>query len=86
MRISLAAICGPGAPDVWGHGGDVPGYNTWSMSDETGTRRITVESSPDVTATPAASSARLLAMVTEFCTPALPGAEARATQVQAALH
>ncbi len=86
MRVSLASICGPGAPDVWGHGGDVPGYNTWSMSDETGTRRITVESSPDVTATPAASSARILAMVTEFCTPAVPGAEARAAQVQAALH
>ncbi|MEU4250253.1 serine hydrolase domain-containing protein [Amycolatopsis sp. NPDC026612] len=86
MRISLAAICGPGAPDVWGHGGDVPGYSTWSMSDETGTRRITVESTPDVTATPAASSARLLAMVTEFCAPALPGAQARAAQVQAALH
>jgi D-alanyl-D-alanine carboxypeptidase len=86
MRISLAAICGPGAPDVWGHGGDVPGYSTWSMSDETGTRRITVASSPDVTAPPAAEGARLLAMVTEFCTPNLPGAQSRAAQLQAAIH
>jgi D-alanyl-D-alanine carboxypeptidase len=86
MRISLAAICGPGAPDVWGHGGDVPGYSTWSMSDETGTRRITVASSPDLTASPAAAGDRLLAMVTEFCTPNLPGAQSRAAQLQAAIH
>jgi D-alanyl-D-alanine carboxypeptidase len=86
MRISLAAICGPGAPDVWGHGGDVPGYSTWSMSDEAGARRITVESSPDVTASQGAASSRLLAMVTEFCTPNLPGAQSRAAQLQAAIH
>jgi D-alanyl-D-alanine carboxypeptidase len=85
MRLSLAAICGPGAPVVWGHGGDVPGYSTWSMSDETGTRRITVASSPDLTAPPAAMSGRILAMVTEFCTPNLPEAPARAARLQAAI-
>lgn len=86
MRISLAPICGPGAPDVWGHGGDVPGYNTWSMSDVTATRQITVSSTPDLTAAPAASSDRLLAMVTEFCTPNLPGAQSRAAQLETAIR
>ncbi|MEU0538145.1 serine hydrolase domain-containing protein [Amycolatopsis tolypomycina] len=86
MRISLAGICGPGAPDVWGHGGDVPGYNTWSMSDAAGTRGITVASSPDLTASPAAAARRTLAMVTEFCTPALPDAQERAARIQAALR
>lgn len=86
MRVSLSGVCGPGAPDIWGHAGDVPGYNTWSMSDETGTRRITVGSSPDLTASPAAASARLLAVVTEFCTPDRPGASAHAAQLDAAVH
>ncbi|MGV9362145.1 serine hydrolase domain-containing protein [Amycolatopsis sp. NPDC003731] len=86
MRISLAAICGPGAPAVWGHGGDVPGYNTWSMSDEAGTRGITVASSPDLTASPDAAAGRILAMVTEFCTPAGPDARARAARLQAAMR
>ncbi|WIX90812.1 serine hydrolase domain-containing protein [Amycolatopsis sp. DG1A-15b] len=86
MRLSLAGICGPGAPDVWGHGGDVPGYSTWSMSEETATRQITVASSPDLTASPAAASGRILAMVTEFCSPALPGAQAHAAQLQAAVR
>ncbi|WP_206794230.1 serine hydrolase [Amycolatopsis sp. MtRt-6] len=86
MRISLSGICGPGAPDVWGHGGDVPGYNTWSMSDAAGTRGITVASSPDLTASPAAASRRILAMVTEFCTPDLPAAPERAARIQAALR
>ncbi|MEU5263095.1 serine hydrolase domain-containing protein [Amycolatopsis sp. NPDC021455] len=86
MRLSLAGICGPGAPDVWGHGGDVPGYNTWSMSDETGARRITVASSPDLTASPEAASGRVLVMVTEFCTPDVPGAQANAARLQAAVQ
>ncbi|MEU4521839.1 serine hydrolase domain-containing protein [Amycolatopsis sp. NPDC024027] len=86
MRLSLAGICGPGAPDVWGHAGDVPGYSTWSMSEETATRQITVASSPDLTASPAAASGRILAMVTEFCSPALPEAQAHAAQLQAAVH
>ncbi|WP_410566862.1 serine hydrolase domain-containing protein [Amycolatopsis sp. cmx-4-61] len=86
MRISLAAICGPGAPDVWGHAGDVPGYSTWSMSDENATHGITVAAGPDITASPAAESARVVAMVTEFCTPAAPGAQAHAGRLQAALR
>ncbi len=86
MHLSLAGICGPGAPDVWGHAGDVPGYSTWSMSDESATRRITVASSPDLSASPAASAGRILAMVTEFCTPAVPDAPARAARLQAAIH
>jgi D-alanyl-D-alanine carboxypeptidase len=86
MRLSLTGICGPDAPVVWGHGGDVPGYNTWSMSDETGTRQITVASNLDVTAPTAAAADRLLAMVTEFCTPSVPGAQARAARIQSATH
>jgi D-alanyl-D-alanine carboxypeptidase len=86
MRISLVGPCGLGAPDVWGHAGDVPGYNTWSMSDETGTRRITVASSPDLTASPAADSGRVLVMVTEFCNPNLPSAPADAARIQAAVR
>jgi len=86
MRLSLTSICGPDAPVVWGHAGDVPGYNTWSMSDETGTRQITVESNIDLTAPGTATSGRILAMVTEFCTPNVAGAAARAAQVQNAVH
>jgi len=86
MRLTLTSICGPGAPTVWGHGGDVPGYNTWAMSDETGTRQITVASGIDLTAPTAASAGRVIAMATEFCTPNLPGAQARATQLQEALR
>ncbi|OXM63348.1 serine hydrolase domain-containing protein [Amycolatopsis vastitatis] len=86
MHISLDGVCGPGAPSVWGHAGDVPGYNTWSMSDETGTRRITVASSPDVTASAAADAGRTLVMVTEFCTPDLPDAQANAARLQAAVR
>ncbi|WP_410590537.1 serine hydrolase domain-containing protein [Amycolatopsis sp. lyj-23] len=86
MRVSLSAICGPGAPDVWGHAGDVPGYSTWSMSDETATRGITVAASPDITATPAAAAGRVMAMVTEFCAPAAPGAQAHAGRLEAAMR
>jgi D-alanyl-D-alanine carboxypeptidase len=56
------------------------------MSEETATRQITVASSPDLTAPPAAASGRILAMVTEFCSPALPEAQAHAAQLQAAVH
>ncbi|MET8998741.1 serine hydrolase domain-containing protein [Amycolatopsis sp. NPDC004169] len=86
MRLSLSAFCGPGAPDVWGHAGDVPGYNTWSMSDETATRGITVASTPDLTASAQAAGRRVLAMVTEFCTPGGAGATDRATRLHAALR
>lgn len=83
MRLSLTGVCGSGAPAVWGHGGDVPGYNTWSMSDVTGTRQMTVASNIDLTAPDAAASDRLLAVVTEFCVPDAPGARAHAAQLQA---
>jgi D-alanyl-D-alanine carboxypeptidase len=86
MHLSLSGFCGPGAPSVWGHGGDVPGYNTWSMSDETGTRQITVESDLDLTAPIPAMAGRLLAMATEFCTPTVSGAESRAAEIQSAIH
>ncbi|GHG02739.1 MULTISPECIES: serine hydrolase domain-containing protein [Amycolatopsis] len=86
MHISLTGICGPGAPDIWGHAGDVPGYSTWSMTDETATRGITVASSPDLTVPPAAAARRVLAMATEFCTPSVPGAEAHAARLQAAMR
>ncbi len=86
MKLDLTGICGPGAPIVWGHGGDVPGYNTWSMSDENGTRQITVSSGIDITASPAADAGRILAMATEFCTPHAPGAQANARQLEAAVR
>ena len=85
MRVSLNVVCGPNAPVVWGHAGDVPGYNTWSMNDETGTQQITVESNLDITASAAAATRRLLAMVTEFCTPSVPNAAAHAAQLQGAI-
>jgi D-alanyl-D-alanine carboxypeptidase len=56
------------------------------MSDETGTRQITVESDLDLTAPAPAMAGRLLAMVTEFCTPSVSGAESRAAQIQSAIH
>jgi D-alanyl-D-alanine carboxypeptidase len=39
-----------------------------------------------VTASQDAASGRLLAMVTEFCTPNLPGAQASAAGIQAAIR
>jgi D-alanyl-D-alanine carboxypeptidase len=86
MKLDLTGFCGPGAPIVWGHAGDVPGYNTWSMSDETGTRQITVSSGIDITASLAAQAGRIITMATEFCTPNVPGAQANARQLQAAVR
>jgi D-alanyl-D-alanine carboxypeptidase len=72
MRIPLQGICGKDLA-VWGHGGDVFGFNTWSMSTERPDRQITTVANLDVTASPAAAGRRILVMVNEFCTPQIGG-------------
>jgi D-alanyl-D-alanine carboxypeptidase len=72
MRVSLARICGGTGPDVWGHGGDVPGFNTWSMHLEDGSKQITTSANQDLTASLTATTRRVLVMVNEYCTPVLP--------------
>jgi D-alanyl-D-alanine carboxypeptidase len=67
MRIPLSQVCGTG-PAVWGHGGDVFGFNTWSMHDEHGDRQISTLANQDVTPSPDAAAKRILVMVNEFCT------------------
>jgi D-alanyl-D-alanine carboxypeptidase len=74
MRLDLGPACGAGAPVVWGHGGDVFGYNTWSFHDVTATRNITTSANEDITAPPAAQSLRVLVAVNEFCRPNLSSA------------
>jgi D-alanyl-D-alanine carboxypeptidase len=73
MRVDLGRICGAGAPAMWGHGGDVFGFNTWSFHDVTATRNITTSANEDVTAPPAAQQLRVLVAVNEFCAPDLSG-------------
>jgi D-alanyl-D-alanine carboxypeptidase len=74
MRIDLSPVCGAGAPVMWGHEGDVFGYNTWSLHDVTGTRNITTSANEDVTAPAAAQNLRLYVSVAEFCQPDLSSA------------
>jgi D-alanyl-D-alanine carboxypeptidase len=72
MRIPLQRICGKDIA-VWGHGGDLFGFNTWSMSTESADSQITTLANLDITATPDAQGKRILVMVNEFCTPQVTG-------------
>lgn len=59
--MTLPSTCG--GPDWWGHGGDVPGYNTWSMHTEDVTRQVTAGMNQDVTAPVEAHGAMLFGVV-----------------------
>ncbi|WP_037315845.1 serine hydrolase domain-containing protein [Amycolatopsis orientalis] len=56
---------------VWGHGGDLPGFNTLSFHDESG-KDISTLATVDLTASPDASLKRQLPMISEFCSPVVP--------------
>ncbi|WP_020668219.1 serine hydrolase domain-containing protein [Amycolatopsis nigrescens] len=68
MRLPLRPFCGTDQV-VWGHGGDVPGYNTWSATTERADRQITTMANRDFTTPQEGIVARLMPMVSEFCTP-----------------
>ncbi|WP_410656421.1 serine hydrolase domain-containing protein [Amycolatopsis sp. lyj-112] len=70
LNLKSAGIC---AEDItiWGHGGDLPGYNTLSFRDESG-KNISTMATVDLTVSQDAAIKRQLPMVNEFCTPVLP--------------
>jgi D-alanyl-D-alanine carboxypeptidase len=80
MRIPLHGICGTDQV-VWGHGGDVFGFNTWSMHTEHADQQITTLANQDLTAPPDAAGRRILVMVNEFCTPVLPAQQLAASKI-----
>ncbi|MFC3450130.1 serine hydrolase domain-containing protein [Amycolatopsis speibonae] len=78
MKLNLKTAGGCAEDHViWGHGGDLPGYNTLSFHDESG-KNISTMATVDLTASPDAALKRQLPMVTEFCAPAVPSAKAAA--------
>ncbi|MEV7555369.1 serine hydrolase domain-containing protein [Amycolatopsis sp. NPDC089917] len=76
LNLKTAGAC---AEDhvVWGHGGDLPGFNTLSFHDESG-KSISTLATVDLTASPDAALKRQLPMVNEFCAPVVPSARAAA--------
>jgi len=52
-----------GGEDWWGHGGDLPGYNTWSLHTTDLTRQVSAGMNQDITAPTAAHQAMLLNVV-----------------------
>lgn len=79
MKLNLkdSGVC---AEDIaiWGHGGDLPGYNTLSFQNESG-KNISTLATLDITASLEVRFKRQLPMINEFCVPVLPtGATAQA--------
>ncbi|MFE5571625.1 serine hydrolase domain-containing protein [Amycolatopsis japonica] len=74
LNLKTAGAC---ADDhvVWGHGGDLPGFNTLSFHDDSG-KDISTLATVDLTASPDAALKRQLPMVSEFCTPVVPSTRA----------
>ncbi len=70
LNLKSAGIC---AEDItiWGHGGDLPGFNTLSFRDDSG-KNISTLATVDLTASPDAALKRQLPMISEFCAPVLP--------------
>lgn len=65
MRLPLDKVC-QGAEPGWGHGGNLPGYGSWSMHSASGDRHITTTKTRDTTAGAAHASQQAL-LGTEFC-------------------
>ncbi|KFZ82644.1 beta-lactamase [Amycolatopsis sp. MJM2582] len=74
LNLKTAGAC---ADDhvVWGHGGDLPGFNTLSFHDDSG-KDISTLATVDLTASPDAALKRQLPMISEFCTPVVPSTRA----------
>ncbi|MEU3627646.1 serine hydrolase [Amycolatopsis coloradensis] len=70
LNLKSAGIC---AEDItiWGHGGDLPGFNTLSFRDDAG-KNISTLATVDLTASPDAKLKRQLPMISEFCSPVIP--------------
>ncbi|MBK1786643.1 serine hydrolase domain-containing protein [Prauserella cavernicola] len=69
--MSIASPCG--GPDWWGHGGDFPGYNTWSLHTEDTGRQVTAGMNLDVTAPVDAHAAMVNQVLpAELCDGATP--------------
>ncbi|GAB3496080.1 serine hydrolase domain-containing protein [Amycolatopsis cihanbeyliensis] len=66
MEFDLGRIC-PGAEPVRGHGGDLPGFGTWSWHDERGTKQVTTAINKNLSAGPQAKGMHQLAAFAEFC-------------------
>ncbi|WP_216210221.1 serine hydrolase domain-containing protein [Amycolatopsis aidingensis] len=66
MQFQLGLIC-PGAEPIWGHGGDVFGFGTWSWHDERATEQITTVLNKNLTAGTQAKARHQLAGFARFC-------------------
>ncbi|GAA3539578.1 serine hydrolase domain-containing protein [Amycolatopsis ultiminotia] len=66
MRVDLTPLCGKPTV-VWGHGGDVPGFNTLSFKEQTGPLQVTTLATLDLTANAEQAGLRQVPMVNEFC-------------------
>ncbi len=64
LGIATTDVCGR---TLWGHVGGVPGYETWSFSDEALTRQITVTVNRSETLSAEAGQALLELVGAEFC-------------------
>ncbi|MFD8500872.1 serine hydrolase domain-containing protein [Amycolatopsis sp. NPDC059657] len=80
MKYDLPAdLCGK-AVTIWGHGGDLPGFNTLSFHDGAG-KQISTLATIDITASPDVALKRQLPMINEFCpNPQIPPAAKAAAQ------
>lgn len=67
MRLDLKAICGADTT-IWGHAGDLIGFATLSVRDDSG-KSISTLGTQDLTASPDARNKMQLPMFTEYCTP-----------------
>ena len=76
--MHLSSPCG--GADWWGHGGDVPGYNTWSLHTADLDRQVSAGMNQDITAPDAARENILLTAATALCAEA-PVAVASATEI-----
>ncbi|MBB4686252.1 serine hydrolase domain-containing protein [Amycolatopsis jiangsuensis] len=66
MRVDLTPLCGKPTV-VWGHGGDVPGFNTLSFKEQSGPLQVTTLATLDLTANTEQAGLRQVPMVSEFC-------------------
>jgi D-alanyl-D-alanine carboxypeptidase len=80
MKLPLDWACA-GAEPVWGHGGDLPGFGTWSMHTESTDRQITTVANQDMTRAPEAIAWHQLTVAAEFCDPAQAPATTLSTPV-----
>ncbi|GAA4541046.1 serine hydrolase domain-containing protein [Amycolatopsis samaneae] len=66
MKLDLGAACGKPAV-VWGHAGDLPGFNTLSFVADSGPKQISTLATVDLTANKEQALKRQLPFVAEFC-------------------